>query len=132
VRITLEGLQPPCRVLPLNIASGDQFKPEFLAITPNHSIPAIVDPDGVGNKPLTLFESDAILIYLVEKAGRLMPLNPAPHLMCLQWLMFQMDGVGPMFGQYHHLAADAPANLPYAIQQRSKAVAPSGSGSVCT
>lgn len=117
VHIALEELGLPYKVIPVNIGAGEQFKPEFLAITPNHRIPAIVDPDGPGGVPLALFESGAILIYLAEKGGALMPSNPAQRLSCLQWLMFQMGGVGPMFGQYNHFAAYAPEKLPYAIER---------------
>ncbi len=122
VHIALEELGLPYRVIPVDIGAGDQFKPEFLAITPNHRIPAIVDPDGPGGQPLTLFESGAILIYLAEKTGRLMPADPQGRLACLQWLMFQMGGVGPMFGQYNHFAVYAPEKLPYAIERYSNEV----------
>lgn len=117
VHIALEELGLPYKVIPVNIGAGEQFKPEFLAITPNHRIPAIVDPDGPGGVSLALFESGAILIYLAEKGGALMPSDPAQRLSCLQWLMFQMGGVGPMFGQYNHFAAYAPEKLPYAIER---------------
>ncbi len=117
VHIALEELGLPYRVIPVNIGDGDQFKPDFLAINPNHRIPAIVDPDGPGGEAVTLFESGAILIYLAEKTGRLMPPNPQSRLTCLQWLMFQMGGIGPMFGQYNHFAAYAPERLPYAIER---------------
>lgn len=117
VHIALEELGLPYRVIPVNIGAGDQFKPEFLAITPNHRIPAIVDPDGPGGQPLSLFESGAILIYLAEKAGRLMPADAAQRFTCLQWLMFQMGGIGPMFGQYNHFAAYAPERIPYAVER---------------
>jgi len=122
VHIALEELGLPYRVVPIDIGAGDQFKPEFLAITPNHRIPAIVDPDGPGGKTLTLFESGAILIYLAEKTGKLIPADPAARLQCLQWLMFQMGGVGPMFGQYNHFAAYAPEKLPYAIERYTNEV----------
>jgi GST-like protein len=117
VHIALEELELPYRVVPVNIGNGEQFNPEFLAITPNHRIPAIVDPDGPGGQRLELFESGAILIYLAEKSGRLMPASPTGRYACLQWLMFQMGGVGPMFGQYNHFAAYAPEKLPYAIER---------------
>jgi len=117
VHIALEELELPYRVIPVNIGAGDQFKPEFLAIMPNHRIPAIVDPDGPGGRPVTLFESGAILIYLTEKTGKLMPADPAARMTCLQWLMFQMGGIGPMFGQYNHFATYAPEKLPYAIER---------------
>lgn len=123
VHIALEELGLPYRVVPVDIGAGEQFRPEFLAITPNHRIPAIVDPDGPGGRPLALFESGAILIYLAEKAGRLIPADPAARLACLQWLMFQMGGVGPMFGQYNHFAAYAPERLPYAVERYGNEVA---------
>jgi GST-like protein len=100
VHIALEELGLPYKVIPINIGKGDQFKPEFLAITPNHRIPAIVDPGGPGGKPFTLFESAAIMIYLSEKSGgKLIPKDPVGRYKCLEWMMFQMGGVGPMFGQ---------------------------------
>ena len=122
VHIALEELMLPYCAVPVNIGAGDQFKPEFLAITPNHRIPAIVDPDGPGGLPLPLFESGAILIYLAEKTGKLMPSDPVQRLVCLQWLMFQMGGVGPMFGQYNHFATYAPEKLPYAIERYNNEV----------
>ncbi len=122
VHIALEELALPYSVVPVNIGAGEQFKPEFLAITPNHRIPAIVDPDGPGGR-LTLFESGAILIYLAEKTGKLMPEAAADRYGCLQWLMFQMGGVGPMFGQYNHFANYAPEKLPYAIERYTNEVA---------
>ena len=100
VHIALEELGLEYKIIPVNIGAGDQFKPEFLKITPNHRIPAIVDSDGPGGKPFTLFESAAILIYLSEKTGgRLIPKDPIGRYKCLEWIMFQMGGVGPMFGQ---------------------------------
>jgi GST-like protein len=117
VHIMLEEIGLPYKVVPVNIGAGEQFRPEFLAITPNHRIPAIVDPEGPGGQPLKLFESGAILIYLAEKTGKLMPTDLAARYTCLQWLMFQMGGVGPMFGQYNHFAAYAPEKIPYAIER---------------
>jgi len=122
VHIALEELGLPWRIIPVNIGQGEQFSAEFLAITPNHRIPAIVDPDGPGGQKITLFESGAILIYLAEKAGRLIPSDPCARHTCLQWLMFQMGGIGPMFGQYNHFAAYAPEKLPYAIERYSNEV----------
>ncbi len=117
VHIALEELGLPYKVIPINIGAGDQFKPEFLKITPNHRIPAIVDPDGPGGKPFTLFESAAIMIYLSEKAGgKLIPKDPIGRYKCLEWIMFQMGGVGPMFGQWNHFGAYAKEKLPYAIE----------------
>jgi GST-like protein len=122
VHIALEELGLPYTVVPVNIGAGEQFRPEFLAITPNHRIPAIVDPEGPGGRPLSLFESGAILIYLAEKAGRLIPADPAARYTCLQWLMFQMGGVGPMFGQYGHFNLYAPEKIPYAMERYAKEV----------
>ncbi|MBN9508690.1 MAG: glutathione S-transferase N-terminal domain-containing protein [Alphaproteobacteria bacterium] len=123
VHIALEELALPYTVIPVHIGAGEQFKPEFLAITPNHRIPAIVDRDGPGGKPLALFESGAILIYLAEKAGRLIPAAPAARYACLQWLMFQMGGVGPMFGQYGHFHHYAAERLAYPMERYANEVA---------
>ncbi len=117
VHIALEELGLPYEVVPVNIGKGEQFSPEFLAITPNHRIPAIVDPDGPGGQRMTLFESGAILIYLADKTGKLMPTDPVGHYKCLEWVMFQMGGVGPMFGQYGHFNAYAPEKIPYAMER---------------
>jgi len=118
VHIALEELGVEYNVIPVNIGAGDQFKPEFLNITPNHRIPAIVDPDGPGGKPFTLFESAAILIYLSEKTGgKLIPKDPIGRYKCLEWMMFQMGGVGPMFGQWNHFGAYAEEKIPYAIDR---------------
>jgi len=120
VHIALEELALPYRVVPVDISQGEQFKPEFLAITPNHRIPAIVDdapPFATADGKFALFESGAILIYLAEKAGKLIPADPAGRYTCLQWIMFQMGGVGPMFGQYNHFVRYAPEKIPYAIER---------------
>jgi GST-like protein len=123
VHIALEELGLPYTVIPVNIGKGDQFKPEFLAITPNHRIPAIVDHDGPDGKPFKLFESAAILIYLADKCGgRLMPSDPVGRYVCLQWMMFQMGGTGPMFGQYNHFASYAVEKIPYAIERYANEV----------
>jgi GST-like protein len=123
VHIALEELGIPYKVIPIAIGKGDQFKPEFLAITPNHRIPAIVDPDGPGGKPLKLFESAAIMIYLSEKSGgKLIPKDPIGRYTCLQWMMFQMGGTGPMFGQYNHFANYAVEKIPYAIERYTNEV----------
>jgi len=123
VHIALEELGLSYKVILVNIGAGDQFKPEFLKITPNHRIPAIVDPDGPGGKPFTLFESAAILIYLSEKSGgKLIPKDPVGRYKCLEWMMFQMGGVGPMFGQYNHFAAYAVDKIPYAIERYTNEV----------
>jgi GST-like protein len=117
VHIALEEMGVPYKVVPVAIGKGDQFKPEFLAITPNHRIPAIVDPDGPGGKPLKLFESGAILIYLAEKTGKFIPADAHDRYICLQWIMFQMGGIGPMFGQFGHFNNYAPEKIPYAIER---------------
>jgi len=116
VHIALEELGLPYTIVPVAIGKGEQFKPEFLAINPNHRIPAIVDTEGPGGR-FVLFESGAILIYLAEKAGTLIPADAAGRYTCLQWLMFQMGGVGPMFGQYNHFGVYAPEKIPYAIER---------------
>lgn len=120
VSIMLEECALPYRVHPVNIGKGEQFTPEFLALNPNNRIPAIVDSEGPDGKPLPLFESGAILIYLAEKTGKLVPKSPRGRLVCLQWLMFQMGGVGPMFGQAHHFIRNAGEQVPYAIQRYSE------------
>jgi len=102
VSIMLEELELPYEVHPINIANGDQLKPEYLAINPNNKIPAIIDSDGPGGKPLKLFESGAILMYLAEKTGKFLPQEMAKRYEVIQWLMFQMGGVGPMFGQANY------------------------------
>ena len=117
VSIMLEECALPYRVHPVNIGKGEQFTPEFLALNPNNRIPAIVDSEGPDGKPLPLFESGAILIYLAEKTGKFMPRDPRTRLICLQWLMFQMGGVGPMFGQAHHFLRSAKEQVPYAIKR---------------
>ena len=117
VSIMLEELGLPYSVHPVNIGKDEQFRPEFLAISPNNKIPAIVDPDGPGGKRFALFESGAILIYLGEKTERLIPTDPATRYAALQWLMFQMGGLGPMLGQTHHFLRAAPEPVPYAIKR---------------
>jgi GSH-dependent disulfide-bond oxidoreductase len=123
VHIGLEELGLPYKVTPVNIGAGEQFKPEFLKITPNHRIPALVDDEGPGGKPFTLFESAAILVYLSEKSGgKLIPKDPIGRYKCIEWLMFQMGGVGPMFGQWNHFAAYATEKIPYAIDRYTNEV----------
>jgi GST-like protein len=119
VSIMLEECALPYRVHPVNIGKGEQFTPEFLALNPNNRIPAIVDSEGPDVKPLPLFESGAILIYLAEKTGKLMPRDPRTRYVALQWLMFQMGGIGPMFGQAHHFLRSAKEQVPYAIKRYS-------------
>ena len=123
VHIALEELALEYKAIAVDIGAGAQFNPDFLKITPNHRIPAIVDDDGPGGKPFTLFESGAILVYLSEKCGgRLMPKDPAARYKCVEWLMFQMGGVGPMFGQWNHFAAYAVDKIPYAIERYTNEV----------
>jgi GST-like protein len=117
VHIMLEETGLEYRVHPIDIGAGDQFKPEFLAISPNNKIPAIVDSDGPGGHPLPLFESGAILIYLAEKTGKFLPHDPAGRYATLQWLMFQMGGLGPMLGQTHHFRVYAPQQIEYAVNR---------------
>ena len=117
VAIMLEELGLPYSVHPVNIGKDEQFRPEFLAISPNNKIPAIVDPDGPGGKRFALFESGAILIYLGENTGRFIPKDAATRYVALQWLMFQMGGLGPMLGQTHHFLRAAPEPVPYAIKR---------------
>ncbi|MGH7863597.1 MAG: glutathione S-transferase N-terminal domain-containing protein [Candidatus Binataceae bacterium] len=117
VTIALEELGLRYNVIGVNIGKGDQFKPEFLKISPNNKIPAMVDHDGPGGKPLALMESGAILIYLADKAGKLMPRDGAARYQVLEWLMFQMASVGPMLGQAHHFRRYAPEPLQYAIDR---------------
>lgn len=120
VSIMLEECGLPYRVHPINISKNDQFAPDFVRINPNSKIPALVDGEGPDGKPLTVFESGAILIYLAEKTGRFMPADRRGRTETIQWLMFQMGGVGPMFGQTHHFLRFAPEKVPYAIERYSK------------
>jgi GST-like protein len=119
VHIMLEECGLPYRAIPVNIGSGDQFQPEFLAISPNNKIPAITDPQGPDGKPISLFESGAILVYLAAKTGKFMPATDRAKFEVLQWLMFQMGGVGPMLGQAHHFRMYAPEKIEYAINRYS-------------
>lgn len=117
--IMLEEVGLPYEVHPVNLGAGDQFKPEYLAVNPNNKIPAIVDTDGSGGKPFTLFESGAILMYLAEKSGKLWPVDTRQRYTVLQWLMFQMGGVGPMFGQANYFYR-LEEKVPYAIERFKK------------
>jgi len=119
VHVMLEECGLPYRAIPVDIGAGDQFKAEFLAISPNNKIPAIVDPDGPGGKPISLFESGAILMYLAAKTGRFLPADLRGRYAVLEWLMFQMGSVGPMLGQAHHFRLYAPEKIPYAIDRYS-------------
>lgn len=119
IHIMLEELGLKYAVHPIDIGAGDQFTPDFLAISPNNKIPAIIDSDGPEGKPLALFESGAILFYLAEKTGKFLPLDPVGRYTTMQWLMFQMGGVGPMLGQAHHFRIYAPEKIEYAINRYS-------------
>lgn len=108
VHIMLEETGLDWTVHPINIQEGDQFKADFLAISPNNKMPAIIDQEGPGNEPISVFESAAILIYLANKTGKFLPLDPRKYYDVMQWLMFQMGGIGPMLGQAHHFHNYAP------------------------
>lgn len=115
----LEEIGLPYEVHAVNLQKGDQFKPEYLAINPNNKIPAIVDTDGPGGRPFSLFESGAILMYLGEKSGKLLPQEMRERYEVIQWLMFQMGGVGPIFGQANYFMRLAE-KVPYAIERFRK------------
>ncbi|MXY40382.1 MAG: glutathione S-transferase family protein [Rhodospirillaceae bacterium] len=115
--IMLEELGADYTLHPIHIGKGDQFTPEYLAINPNGKIPALVDSEGPGGAPITVFESGAILIYLAEKFGRFLPAEPVARMEVIQWLMFQMGGIGPIFGQVHHFLRAAKEKVPYGIER---------------
>ena len=117
ITIFLEEVNLPYNVVPVDIAAGDQYEPEFLKISPNNKMPAIIDPEGPDGAPITLFESGAILIYLADKTERFFPQTPRERYVVLQWLMFQMGHVGPMLGQAHHFRQYAPEKIPYAVER---------------
>ena len=117
VHIMLEECGLAYRAIPVNIGAGEQFRPDFLAISPNNKIPAIVDPDGPGGKRVSVFESGAILVYLAAKTGRFLPASDRAKFEVLQWVMFQMGGVGPMLGQAHHFRMYAPEKIAYAVDR---------------
>jgi GST-like protein len=117
IHIMLEETGLDYRVIPVDINKGDQFEPAFLKISPNNKMPAIVDPNGPGGAPFSLFESGAILVYLAEKTGRFLPTEARARHTVLQWLMFQMGGIGPMLGQAHHFRIYAKEKIPYAIDR---------------
>ena len=117
VHIMLEECGLAYRAHPVDIGAGDQFKPEFLAISPNNKIPAIVDPQGPDGQPISLFESGAILLYLAGKTGSFLGADTRSKYEVLQWLMFQMGGVGPMLGQARHFRIYAPEKIPYAVDR---------------
>ena len=121
ITIFLEEARLPYALFPIHIGRGEQFAPEFLRIAPNNRIPAIIDETpAVGDKPLSIFESGAILLYLAEKTGRFMPSELRARYVVTQWLMWQMGGLGPMLGQNHHFRAYAPEKIPYAIDRYEK------------
>ncbi len=115
--ILLEELELPYQVIPVDVWKGDQFKPEFLKLNPNGKIPVIVDHEGPGGRPYTVFESGAILLYLAEKTGRLLPADMARKYEVIQWLMIQLTGVGPMFGQLTHFTSFAPPGNDYSVSR---------------
>jgi GSH-dependent disulfide-bond oxidoreductase len=118
--IMLEETGLPYRVHPIDISKGDQFKPDFIAINPNSKIPAIVDEEGPDGRPISVFESGAILIWLAEKTGKFLGPDKRRRVEAIEWLMFQMGGIGPMFGQAHHFRKFAPEPVPYAIERYTK------------
>ena len=121
VTMFLEESGLPYRIMPVNISAGEQFKPEFLAIAPNNRIPAIVDTAPVGGgAPIAMFESGAILLYLADKTGQFIPADVRGRADALQWLFWQMGGLGPMAGQNHHFKQYAPESIPYAIDRYVK------------
>jgi GST-like protein len=122
ISIMLEECRLPYIMKPVNISTGDQFKPEFLAISPNNRMPAIVDPDGPGRRPISVFESGAILQYLGRKTGKFYPADERARTEVDQWLFWQMGGLGPMAGQAHHFRIYAPEKLPYAIDRYTNEV----------
>ena len=122
IHIMLAETGLPAKVHAVDIGAGDQFKPDFLKISPNNKIPAIVDSDGPDGNSIAIFESGAILIYLAEKTGQFLPKDPASRHIALQWLMFQVGGIGPMFGQCYHFRSAAPERLTYAIDRYTNEV----------
>ncbi len=115
--LMLEECELPYRQVKIDVWNGDQFKPEFLKINPNGKIPAIVDHEGPGGKPYAVFESGAILMYLAEKTGKFLPADPRARFDVLQWMMFQMTGIGPTFGQHVHFKTFAPAGNDYSVSR---------------
>ena len=117
IHILLEECGLPYKVHAVNIGQGDQFKPKFLKISPNNKIPALVDSEGPDGQPISLFESGAIMLYLAAKTGRFLPASDHAKYDVLQWLMFQMGGLGPMLGQAHHFRIYAPEKIDYAVNR---------------
>jgi len=117
ITMFLEEAGLPYRIFPIRIGAGEQFKPEFLAISPNNRMPAIVDPEGPGGAPLSVFESGAILQYLGRKTGQFYPTDERARVAVDEWLFWQVGGLGPMAGQAHHFRGYAPEKIPYAIDR---------------
>lgn len=122
ITVMLEECGLPYVIKPVNIGRGDQFKPEFLAISPNNRMPAIIDPNAPGGKPISVFESGAILQYLGRKTGKFYPQDERKRVAVEEWLFWQMAGVGPMAGQAHHFRSYAPEKIPYAIDRYTREV----------
>jgi len=122
ISVALEEMGLKYQVFPINITKNEQFAPDFLKVSPNNKIPAIVDHDAPWG-PHAVFESGAILIYLAEKTGKFIPTDPKGRYDCLQWLMWQMGGLGPMAGQTHHFRRFAPEQIPYAIKRYTEETA---------
>ncbi len=117
VSVMLEECGLPYQAFAVNISKDEQFAPDFLKISPNNKIPAIVDSDGPDGKPISVFETGAILVYLAQKTGRFLPADPRGFTETMQWLMWQMGGLGPMLGQAHHFRRFAPETIPYAVDR---------------
>ena len=117
IHIMLEETGLPYRVHPIDIGAGDQFKPEFIKISPNSKMPALIDPDGPDGKPMALAESGAMLFYLASKTGKFLPKDIRKRWQVMQWTMFQMGHIGPMLGQAHHFLGYAPEKIPYAMNR---------------
>ena len=118
ITILLEETGQPYRIVPVNLGAGEQFKPEFLAISPNNRMPAIVDHTPIdGGKPIPVFESGAILLYLAQKAEQFIPPDARGNVEVLEWLFWQVGGLGPMAGQNHHFSRRAPEKIPYAVER---------------
>ena len=121
ISVALEEMGLPYKVFPVNISKDEQFKPDFLKISPNNRIPAIIDPDGPGGSPISVFESGAILLYLGEKTGKFLPADLRARVPVLEWLMWQMGGFGPMPGQVHHfLQVSDPTDQKYGLARYQK------------
>ena len=121
ITLFLEEAGLPYTILPVNIGKGEQFRPDFLKIAPNNRMPAIVDHEPAGGgEPISVFESGAILLYLADKTGRFLPKDLRGRTTALEWLFWQMGGLGPMAGQNHHFSVYAPEKIPYAIDRYVK------------